>query len=239
MTGTTSILLAFTITAIVVAWLLIGRYRRRRGTPPTVRHDARSSPVDNGPGIMADEEQSKIELEKVQQLIRDRKRLAWETDISHHLWSLYLNQFRSINSRSMDHHTPGEKWYEMKIRRSGSKDNPNRFDFELNGARYRFTDDEEKQGWCENIKHFSLSLHDGSGRCLIEIPMKVRVDRWGSTYSISSDAPAAFLPGDWVNDFVNATLKHQSIRNQEIRAQKHQERLWEIEDLKQRFGISD
>jgi hypothetical protein len=69
--------------------------------------------------------------------------------------------------------------------------------------------------------------------------MKVRVDRWGRNYSISSDGPDAFLPGDWINDFINATLKQQRIRNQEIRAQKHQERLWEIEDLKDRFGISD
>ena len=69
--------------------------------------------------------------------------------------------------------------------------------------------------------------------------MRMNVDSSGRQYSISSDGPKAFLPGGWINDFVNATLKHQRIRNQEIRAQKHEERLWEIEDLKDRFGISD
>jgi len=44
---------------------------------------------------------------------------------------------------------------------------------------------------------------------------------------------------NWTLTCCNATLIHQSIRNKEIRAQKHQERLWEIEDLKDRFSISD
>jgi hypothetical protein len=109
----------------------------------------------------------------------------------------------------------------------------------LQGAKYQFVDDEEKQGWRENIKFFSLFLYDDSDRCLIEIPMKMRVDKLGRNYSILSDGPKAFLPGGWLNDFVNVTLIHQHIRNQEIRAQKHQERLFEIEDLKDRFGISD
>jgi hypothetical protein len=69
--------------------------------------------------------------------------------------------------------------------------------------------------------------------------MKMKVDSPGRIYSIATDGPKAFLPGDWINDFINVKLKHQSIRNQEIRAQKHQERMFEIEDLKNRFGISD
>ena len=74
---------------------------------------------------------------------------------------------------------------------------------------------------------------------LIEIPRKMRIDKWGRNYSILSDGPNAFLPGGWINDFISVTLKHQHIRNQEIRAQKHQERLSEIEGLKGRFGILD
>ena len=42
-----------------------------------------------------------------------------------------------------------------------------------------------------------------------------------------------------VRDFIKVKLKHQRIRNQEIRAQQHQERLSEIEELKARFGILD
>jgi len=90
-----------------------------------------------------------------------------------------------------------------------------------------------------NTKLFSLFLYDDSDRCLIEIPMKMKVDSSGRQYSILLDGPKAFLPGGWINDFINVKLKHQSLRNQEIRAQKHQERLFEIEDLKDRFGILD
>ncbi len=61
----------------------------------------------------------------------------------------------------------------------------------------------------------------------------------GRSYSILSDGPRAFLPGDWVNEFIRVKLKHQRLQSQEIRDQKHQERLWEIEDLKDRFGIRD
>ena len=78
-----------------------------------------------------------------------------------------------------------------------------------------------------------------SPKTIMTPDVKIKVDSLGRKYSISSDGPKAFLPGDWINDFINTTLKHQRIRNQEIRAQKHQERLWEIEDLKDRFGISD
>ena len=69
--------------------------------------------------------------------------------------------------------------------------------------------------------------------------MKVRVDRLGRNYSILSEGPRAFLPGDWISEFINVKLKRQSIRNREIREQKHKERLAEIEELKNRFGISD
>jgi len=57
--------------------------------------------------------------------------------------------------------------------------------------------------------------------------------------ALLSGGPNAFLPSDWVNDFISVKLKHQQMRNQEIRALKHQERLREIADLKARFGITD
>ena len=105
--------------------------------------------------------------------------------------------------------------------------------------RDRVADDEEQQGWRENIKYFSLFLYDDSQRCLIEVPIKMRVDSEGRNYSVLSDGPSAFLPGRWTHDFINVRLKQQSILNREIRTLKHQERLREIEDLKQRFGIED
>jgi hypothetical protein len=184
-------------------------------------------------------EQSKAELERLHKLIEDRKQIARDTDISHHVWGLYKSLLRYTSPQSLDRYIQDGEWYDVKILRINTQNDLNQFEFELKGARYKFVDDEEKQGWRVNTKLFSLFLYDDSDRCLLEIPMKMHVDSSGRQYSISSDGPKAFLPGGWTNDFINVKLKHQRIRNQEIRAQKHQERLCEIEDLRDRFGIWD
>jgi hypothetical protein len=202
-------------------------------------HDSERPVMGRGTKILSAEEKSKIELENLQNFIEDRKQLATDLDISHHLWSLYKNHFRFTSSESLDPYNQEGASYGVKILKASASNNRNFFEFELKGARYKFTDDEENRNWSDNVKYFSLSLHDESGRCLIEIPMKVRVEKLLRKYSIVSGGPKAFLPGDWTNDFINATLIHQSARNKEIRTQKHQERLWEIEDLKARFGIPD
>jgi hypothetical protein len=188
---------------------------------------------------MTSEEESKAELERLQALIDDRKRMARDTDLSYLLWGLYTSYFRDVNPPSLDHYINEGDWYDVKILKNSTRNGLNVFEFELKGRKYKFVDDEEKQGWRVHLKFFSLFLYDESDRCLIEIPMKMRIDKLGRDYSIQSDGPRAFLPGDWTKNFINVTLKHQSIRNQEIRLQKHQERLREIEDLKNRFGILD
>ena len=191
-----------------------------------------------GPRLMSAEE-SKAELERLQKLIESRKKIAWDTDISHHLWGLYKGHLQSTSQYSLSRSIQIGEWYDVKILTVKNQSGLRKCEFELKGARYKFVDDEEKQGWREHTKFFSLFLYDDSDRCLIEIPMKMKVDSEGRSYSILSNGPNAFLPGGWVNDFINVKLKHQSIRNQEIRAQRHRERLSEIEDLKGRFGILD
>lgn len=185
------------------------------------------------------EEQSEVELERIQERIEDKKQIARDSDLSYHLWGLYKGHFRTTDPHSLSLFIPDGEWYDVKIIKASSQDGLNEFDFELKGNRYKFVDDEERQGWSDNAKLFSLFLYDGSGRCLIEIPMKVKVHMDGRTYSILSGGPRAFLPGAWINEFINVKLKQQSKRNREIRTQKHKERLSEIQDLKDRFGISD
>jgi len=247
---TSGLIFIIAIVAMAVAILWMGRIRQRNRRVDSdhassgneslkaIRHDPGQIFDRSQAEALSEEARSEAELERLQGLIRDRKQIAWKSDISHHLWNLYKNQFRS-SAQSSDRNLPEGKWYDLKFLQASSGNGQNCFEFELNGVRYTFIDDEEKQGWCENMKYFSLYLYDDSDHCLIEVPIKLRVDRWGSNYSVSSESPTAFLPGDWINDFIKTTLKHQSIRNQEIRAQKHQERLWEIKELKDRFGISD
>ena len=202
-------------------------------------HEPKQPVTESEPKVLTAEEKSKAELERLQKLIEDRKQIARDTDISHHIWGLYKSLLRYTSPLSLDRYIQDGEWYDVKILQVSAQNGLNKIEFELKGAKYKFVDDEEKVGWRVSMKLFSLFLYDDSDRCLIDIPMQLRVDRWGTNYSILSDGPKAFLPGDWINDFINVTLKHQSIRNEEIRAQKHQERLWEIEDLKDRFGISD
>jgi len=206
----------------------------RRASGDEGRHLLEGEPIN-----LSEEERSRAELERLRHFIERRKQIAREADISYHLWDFYRGHFRNADAGMQNDRAPDGEWYDVKMVRARTANGLNEFDFELKGARYRFADDEEQQGWRENFKFFSLFLYDAAGRCLIEVPVKMRVDRNGKHYSVLSDGPNAFLPGEWVTDFINVKLKQQSIRNQEIRAQKHQERLWEIEDLKDRFGLRD
>jgi hypothetical protein len=185
------------------------------------------------------EEEVEAELKRLQKLVRERKKMAWETDISHHLWGLYKSILPSASLYTSDQHTKDGEWYAVKVLNVSDQDRLNTFEFELKGEKYKFVDDEERQNWRDKVKLFSLFLYDDAGRCLIEIPMKSTIEGSGRHYSVAAGGPNALLPGDWITHFINVKLKHQRMRNQEIRAQKHQARLSEIEELKGRFGILD
>jgi len=235
-------LLVLVIVAIVTAIILAPRkrYRKMRGILDRLKPRAQEKLIAaSEPRAVSAEEQSKAEYVRLQKIIEDRKQIARDTDISHHLWGLYSDHFRSAAAKPRDDSDQDGEWYQVNILRASSGNGLNEIVFELKGARYRFVDDEEMHVWSDNLKHFSLFLHDDADRCLIEIPMRIKIDSQGRTYSISSGGPNAFLPGDWIKHFIDVTLKNQSIRKQEIRAQKHQERLAEITELKARFGISD
>lgn len=195
--------------------------------------------AESEPDALTLEEESRLELARLQKLITDRKKIAWETDISYHVWSLYKSHFRSMGPHAINPYSQDGKWYELKVLKSTNRNDLKIYDFELSGVRYRFEEDEDRQGISNNIKLFNLCLYDEADHCLMDIPMKLRVDDSGKSYSISSDSPKAFILGDWIKGFINVSLKHQNIRNQEIRAQKHQERLREIEELKDKFGIAE
>lgn len=241
------------VSVVLVAVVIMQLHRHRHGVSRRVlgwirtrlealRRDARE-PEDSAAGAAgthsSPEEQSKAELQRLQGYIEDRKRVARESDIAYHLWGFYKGFFRDRDPGGLERLLQDGEWYQVRILERSSRNGQNRFEFELAGERYRFVDDEENQGWSDNVKTFSLFLYDAAGRCLIEVPVKLKIDRAGRSYSILSDGPRAFLPGNWVSDFINVKLKHQHLHNQEIREQKHRERLWEIEDLKDRFGIED
>ncbi len=236
------------IVAIVLTIILVSknRHRIKRAILDRLNLDPQAErrkphepeqPFTEGEPSVLTEEESEAELERLQELIEGRKQIAWDTDLSHHLWGLYKNLLQYTSPPSLDRSIQDGDWYAVKILQVSTQNGLNKLEFELKGASYKFVDDEENQGWCDHMKLFSLFLYDDSGRCLIEVPMKLRVDKSGRKYSISSEGPKAFLPGDWISDFINVKLKHQSIRNREIRAQKHQERLSEIQDLRDRFGL--
>jgi hypothetical protein len=238
------------VAVVVVVALIVRVSRKRRGITrkdwsrfyldPEAENAAADQPVSAIESeALTTQETSKVELARLQKLIKHQKKIAWETDLSYHVWSLYKSHFRNVGPHAMNPYSHDGKWYELKIRQASTQNDLRRFEFELSGVRYHFIDDEEKQKISDNMKLFNLCLYDNADRCLMNIPMKLRVDDSGKSYSISSDSPKAFILGSWIKDFINVSLKHQNIRNQEIRAQKHQERLREIEELKDKFGIPD
>ncbi len=250
MSGELLFLLAILVTVAIVAAIVRARKKRRGITrkdwdrfyldPEQSIADQREQlNAGSESGVLSSEEESRLELERLRKLITDRMKIAWETDISYHVWSLYKSHFWSTGPDFNNPFSHDGKWYELKILKSAKRNDLKIFDFELSGVRYRFVDNEDTQNIFNNIKLFNLCLYDDADRCLMEIPMKLRVDDFGKTYSISADSPKAFILGNWIKGFINVSLKHQNIRNQEIRAQKHQERLREIEELKDKFGIAD
>jgi len=218
--------------------LILSRLNIRPGSGQRRPHEPEQPFTESDAKLMTAEE-SEAELERLLKLIEDRKQIAWNTDVSYHLWGLYKSLLPYTSPHSSNRNIQDVEWYDINILQVSTQNDLNVLEFELKGARYKFVDDEEKQGWRDLAKFFSLFLYDESGRCLIEIPMKMKVDNEGRHFSILSGGPNAFLLGDWIGDFIHVKLKNQRIRNQEIRAQKHQERLREIEDLKSKFGISD
>jgi len=221
------------VKSVILDRLNIGSKSGRR-VPP------KPEPVPPGAELESmTEEEAEAELKRLHRLVWERKKMAWETDISHHLWGLYKSILPSASLYAGSQSTEEDEWYSVKVLNVSDQDRLNTFEFEVKGAKYKFVDDEERQNWRDKVKLFSLVLYDESGRCLIEIPMKSKIEGSGRHYSVSPVGPTALLPGEWIHDFIKVKLKHQRMRNQEIRAQKHQARLSEIEELKGRFGILD
>jgi len=250
MSGELLFLLAFLV-SVAIGIAVVRAQKKRRGItrkdwdrfyldPEQVNADqAEQARAARESHALTLEEESRLELERLQKLITDRKKVAWETDLSYHVWSLYRSHFRSMGPHAIHANSHDGKWYELKILKSSNQNDLKKYEFELSGTRYRFEEDEDRHAISNNIKLFNLRVYDDTDRCLMDIPMKMRVDDTGKNYYISSDSPKAFIMGDWIKDFINASLKHQNIRKQEIRTQKHAERLREIEELKDKFGIAD
>ena len=218
-------------------WIL-NRFNVGSKVGPAESWEPGRSDAERGSSDLTPEE-SKAELQRLHKFVEVQKQIAWDTDIAYHLWGLYRTLFRPSGAHPLERYVEDGEWYKVKILKASSNDGLNQYEFELKGARYKFVDDEERQDWHVKMKLFSLFLYDESGRCLIQIPMKMIIDGLGSSYAIAAGGPKAFLSGSWINDFINVELKHQSMRNQEIREEKHRERLCEIEDLKNRFGTPD
>ena len=78
-------------------------------------HEPKQLVTESEPKVLTAEDKSRAELERLEKLIKDRKKRAWETDISHHLWNLYETHFRCTNPQSMDRYNQDDKWYDLKI----------------------------------------------------------------------------------------------------------------------------
>ena len=112
MTSEQFIVLVILIVIIVVAIMQVSKNRRRIKRAILNRfnvktearqqrpHEPEQPFTESEPRVMTAEE-SKVELERLQKLIEDRKQIAMDTDISHHLWGLYTSLLRYTSPHSL------------------------------------------------------------------------------------------------------------------------------------------
>lgn len=108
--------------------------------------------------------------------------------------------------------------------------------FLLNGHRYTFTyhDDGGTMGFSgEPYHHTRLSLRDSTNKVFIEIKLSVEYDEVGS-WRKPIDV-RAFIPGDWIQDFLECYERLQVNRKERDIRQRYD--FEKVTELKNRFGI--
>ena len=82
--------------------------------------DEVQSGMGSGAASLNTEEQSKAELRRLQKVIDDRKQVASDTDISYHLWDLYISHFRTGGSQSLERFVQDGEWYDVNVLKTSS-----------------------------------------------------------------------------------------------------------------------
>ena len=114
-------------------------------------------------------------------------------------------------------------------------DKETRVRFSLNGRVYRFTylDEGGSTGFDgDDFHHTKLSLKDESGKLLIEINISVEYDY---VTVLKPFDVSAFIPGPWIQDFLECNEKFQA--NKQIRELKQKYESEKVGDLKDKFGL--
>jgi hypothetical protein len=170
------VILAIVVTAVVLIFLSKNRHRIKyvvsnwlKSGSSVEQDNTRQTeqPLTASDAHELTPKESEAELQRLRGLIEDQKQIAQNTDISHHLWSLYKSLVEHTDPKSPLHFNQGGEWYDVKVLRSSIENGLKKYQFELKGSTYTFADDEEQHAWRVNLKLFSLFLYDDSGRCLI------------------------------------------------------------------------
>ena len=122
----------------------------------------------------------------------------------------------------------------------GSKiENETQVAFLLGGQAYRFIylDGGGRTGFDGADEHYTqLSLRDHAGRLLIEIEISVEYDHfWITTTKLMPFGVSAFLPGPWIQDFLECYESFQG--NKKARELKRKYEEGKVRELKEKFGL--
>jgi hypothetical protein len=137
-----------------------------------------------------------------------------------------------------------EDWLSIRLceidNPEGTKiDNETQVAFLLRGQAYRFIylDEGRRTGFDgDDFHHTQLSLRDHAGRLLIEIDISVEYDHfWVTTTELKPFGVSAFLPGPWIQDFLECYEKFQA--NKKARELKRKYEEGKVRELKEKLGL--
>lgn len=135
----------------------------------------------------------------------------------------------------------GENWLEHRLceiddPKAKKRGKEQDVTFRLNGNSYMFTylDEGGKTDWDGEYFHYTkLALRDASNSLLIEFNINLLRDDYGSTlYPL---AVSGFIPGSWIQDFLECYEKFQANKKAQVIKQKYDS--GQVAELKKKFGL--
>lgn len=167
----------------------------------------------------------------VDKVIGARYELAKSTNISNHVWHIYSDFFQSLSEN--DDAVPG---FDVKIIQAARSLEGKTYLFSLAGNRYRLSASNRIRSHQPNdySDYYKLELKDASGRCILAFRV------YGERYEkVTIFRPAslveAFIPGDWVADFVAVSTFYKAWKETRITESLHTPERVKARKLK--FGV--
>jgi len=171
----------------------------------------------------------------VHEIVSKRQKLAKSTNITEHVWNVFSPSFRFRSEFNRDSYEKTDNTIELSYTEKTIEGGTEQHYFQLHGNSYILVAS-KGSNWLPDgsTEFYEITLSDSKRYTLLLFRAYDQGDDMGSNY-IPSGSPEAFVPGDWVGDFLAASQKYNSIIKIEREESRNSNE--NIEDLKSRYGI--